>query len=161
MATNDPRHFLAYWLPSTLKRNLDRGLTRMNHSASDQFDKLRAGGGDTVWLVTANKGKLILIGRIQVGKILNQKAAERELKKEQDGVWEATYHIRPKGRSRKVLVVDITAIAKDLRFQSDSGKDRLTVRGRQVNPDQLQKMRRLSPESALLLKAVIVGAGGD
>ncbi len=76
-------------------------------------------------------------------------------------MWEALHHISQKGRSKKVVEVDITAIAKDLRFLSDSGKDRLVVRGRQVNPDQLQTMRRLAPESALLLKAVIVGAGGD
>ena len=161
MAKTDLRQFLAYWLPSTLKKNLDLGLSHLTHSASDQFDKLRAGGTDTVWLVTARKGRLILIGRILVGKILDQKSVERELKKGPDIIWEASSHILPKGRPKKALEVDITAIARDLRFQSDTGKDRLTLRGRLINPDQLQTMRRLTPESALLLKAVIVGAGGD
>ena len=158
---HEKRFFLAYWLPTTLDRNSEEEDSRMNHAASEQFARLDDSGGDTVWFVTVTNGHLILIGRMIVGRKVTKNQAALSLGCSPKQLWDASIHILSRGKARKMVEVDITKLAIHLRFLSSSGKDRLSITKGKVKPEQLQSMRRLTTESALLLEAVVIGAGGD
>src|SRR5687768_16440199 len=77
--------FLVYWKPDTVEDSS----SLLKHAGSNQLD--RVAPGDTLWITTAWKGDLHLVGRIKVGRRATQKEAERALGV--DRLWEAEHHI--------------------------------------------------------------------
>ncbi len=144
-----PRHFLAYWRPSTVDE-LGYGYI-LAHSASNQFRHVRP--GDTVWLVTVRHGTLRFVTRIVVDRVTDQAGAANELCCDPEDLWPATHHIIAKaGTVLHIYDCDIHHLAATLRFKSKAGKDRLILGpDGAVNAKQLQSMRRLWPEAAELL----------
>lgn len=143
-----PFDYLSYWKPATVKHQ--PGLL-LDHSASDQYGSIQR--GDTVWIVTAwPGGHLVLLGRIRVDAITGQTAAERRLRT--DDVWPAQYHIFPAaGDAEPIREVELSDVAELLRIESK--RDRLDVMEGRVDAKQLQRMRRLTPETASILRARI------
>lgn len=144
-----PRHFLQYWKPQIADYNIRRG-GPVNHSAGDQLAKVKP--GDTVWIVTVRApGKLALLGRIRVARCTGYDEALRLL--DEPDIWPANHHViaRP-GTEHDPINVSLQDVAGKLRFQSPTGRDRLTLRSGLVEPYQLQAMRELTPESADLLQ---------
>jgi hypothetical protein len=141
--------YVYYWKPSTVDHNLSSG--PLEHIAGDQLDPGRINAGDTIWIATARKGVLLLVGRIIVGRIIKgQKAAEQFLRT--SNLWVAEFHIVAQhGTEENLQEVNIEDIAALLRFQSPSA-DCLTVTNGRVNAQQLQSLRKLTPESAALLQ---------
>lgn len=142
-----PLDYLSYWKPATVKHQT--GIL-LDHSASDQYGSIQR--GDTVWLVTVwQGGHLVLLGRIRVDVITGQREAERRLGT--DDVWHAKYHIFPSaGDAKRMREVELSDVAELLRFESKH--DRLNVKEGRVDAKQLQSMRRLTPETASILRTL-------
>ena len=141
--------YFHYWKPSTVDHNLGRG--PLNHTSGNQLNPGRINAGDTIWVATVRNGVLLLAGRIIVGRIIRgQKAAENFLRT--SNLWEAEFHVIAKpGTEENLQEVNIEDIAASLRFQSPSA-DCLTVTNGRVNAQQLQSLRKLTPESVALLQ---------
>lgn len=142
------KDYLSYWTPKTVEQEPKPIV--LNHAASDQYYRLER--GDTVWIVTMKDKQLRLLGKIRVDAITNQKEAERRLGT--DDVWAARYHIfAAAGDDTRSFCLNISEHAERLRFESVN--DRLILNDGQVNPQQLQSMRQLTPETALLLRTIL------
>lgn len=78
-----PTHYLHYWKPRTVQRNLGEPL---DLASGDQFKSV--GPGDVVWIVTVDNGRLELIGRLKIDrKERSQSAAARRLGKRPRDIW--------------------------------------------------------------------------
>jgi hypothetical protein len=143
------RHFLQLWHHTTAVRHLSRGWV-LDHTASDQKRLGKVRLHDRVWAVTVYpEGELVLLGRVIVEKCTDQESAERHLDYDP---FEADYHaIAKPGTEQPLREVDLTDVADDLRFVSKVNERLDLVQGR-VNAQQLQSVRRLTPESARMLK---------
>ena len=145
------KDYLSYWTPKTVEQQPKPIV--LDHAASEQYYRLER--GDTVWIVTMKEKKLRLLGKIRVDAILSQKEAERRLGT--DDLWEASYHIFPAaGDDTRSSDLNISDYAERLRFASVN--DRLILNDGQVNPQQLQSMRQLTPETALLLRTILANS---
>lgn len=148
------KHFLQYWKPEQVDYNFEVDPT-LNHTASGQFH--RVSEGDVIWIITIRPhGRLSLVGRIEVGKVTGQAEAERLIGMP---LYKAAYHAIAKDGTVEVQSeTDIKNLAVRLRFAS--AKDRLTVVSGQVDGKQLQAIRELTPDSALLLEETWRGQKG-
>jgi hypothetical protein len=144
-----PADYLFYWKPEQAKLDWGKPLI---HAASNQYGSVRP--GDTVWIVTARPGgRLVLLNRLRVHEgPLSQRQAARRLGERPDDLYEAKYHIlSDEADMEPVREVELADIAASLRFEST--RDRLDVSGGRIKAQQLQRMRRLTPESTALLRA--------
>ena len=133
------------------------------YAASGQFDHIQLAPGDTIWHVSLRPlradgrlpGELTLCGRLVVHIVTGDVGeARRRIAHYTPG-----YEPRPdsvhafarEGVEDSYKELSIEALAPDLRFVSKH--DRLTLAGGHVDPQQLQAMRRLTPEAAALLLA--------
>jgi hypothetical protein len=149
-ATREPRYFLQYWL----FRQLDTELAckaPLVHSGSNQFDRVLP--GDVVWIVSVRqKGEMRLVGPILVDRVVDQQEAIRRFG---SSVWNASYHIIARdGTETQIREKSLKEIASQLRFISPSGRDRLTVINGRVDGKELQRLRRLTTNSADLLHSI-------
>jgi hypothetical protein len=140
--------FLLYWVPETANYELKVGRP-LNHAASQQLRRVQS--GDTLWIVTVFHGELTLLGRLVVDDITDTDEARQRLGT--DDLWDADYHaIAVAETEEKLSEINLSNIQGQLRFQSVQGKDRLTVTDGRVRPQQLQTMRLLASQSAVLLQ---------
>ncbi len=144
-----PKHFFQYWKPKQVDLNLEVDPT-LRHTGSEQL--YRVSKGDFILIVTVRpKGRLSLVGRMHVGKVTNQEEAGKRFG---PNVYKASYHaIAKDGTEEPLREIDITDIATRLRFISTAKRDRLTVENGRIDGKQLQAMRELTPDSALLLES--------
>jgi hypothetical protein len=141
------RHFTSYWRWDTVQQNWDDRWDG-GHIAGQQLGKLES--GDVVWIVSVVQGRLYLVGRVEVGQVVNQSEAERILRNPL--LWRASYHvIAAKGTKQPMKKIDATLLAHQLRFESSTA-ERLTVTPRGVDVQQVRSMRRLTPTSVILLE---------
>lgn len=144
------KHYLQYWRAAQVIRERQSPNPFVEHSGSEQLYKVNP--NDTVWIVTVMNGELLLLGKIQVGAIVGQKEAEELLGT--DNLWEATYHIIAKrGMAEPMRDINLMDIASQLRFNSPTGRDRLSISRGRADGKQLQAMRQLTAESVGLLEA--------
>ena len=131
------------------------------YAASAQFDRISLRAGDTVWHVSLRPlradgrlpGVLVLCGRLLVHYVTDDEGEARR----RIGHYVEGYPPRPEsqhafareGGEELYAEIDIDDLAADLRFMSKH--DRLALEDGHVDPQQLQAMRRLVPESAALL----------
>lgn len=142
--------YLLYWKPETVDYELAQNVL-LNHAASNQLKHVQP--GDTVWIATVRSGSLKLIGHLQVGLVTDGPNAMDLLGVED--LWEADYHlIAREGATEPMREIAIDDLASSLRFISQSNRDRLLIQDGCVNPQQLQSMRKLQPETAELLLRV-------
>jgi hypothetical protein len=150
MNTN-PQHFLSYWKPETAAANLQNGGS-LNHAASNQYHRVSA--GDTVWIVTVRDGQFILLGAIHVSCVTDGSHAAKSLAT--NALWDADFHLLTiAGSSHPIQDIIITRLAPRLRFLSRAGNDHLIISNGKVNPQQLQTMRVLTPDSVTLLQEAL------
>ena len=141
-------HFLSYWKPRTVRYTLDQGFFLLEHSASDQYDRVSV--GDTVWIATVwPGGHLCVLGPIRVGVVTDDAGVARHFGTEE--FWQAEHHIiSAEDTAVGIREVDASDLAPQLRFLSKN--DRLKVEEGRINPQQLQSLRELTPESAQILE---------
>jgi hypothetical protein len=147
------KHFLKYWQFDNIKNALEHEHSTMKHSASDQYRRVSV--GDQLWgcCVTAEDGRLFLFGHMNIDWIGSPEEAAQK-----PGIHS---HILQEGEIQVITAdenveqvkwIDITDIAPQLRFISPIDRDKLELVNGRVNPQQLQKMRRLTPETVKLLR---------
>lgn len=149
------KQFLVYW--NWKDNDLDHWEGAISHAGSDQFHRVSA--GDWLWFVGVppdstrhSSGSLILLGRMRVAEVLPRDEARRRLGT--DDIWQhAKLHALADPYSvAGARMIDITHLATSLRFQSEN--DRFAVVDGRINPQQLQSMRHLTPESVEMLQTV-------
>jgi hypothetical protein len=146
-----PHDYLAYWKPSTVNQNMDVG-GRLNHCASNQFGRVMV--GDIVWLISVDSGVLYLINKITVGQVTDFEGAALSLGTRH--LWDSTHQIlAAEGTAQPMQKPSIAHLAGSLRFASKGGKDRLKIDAGVINPQQLQTMRLLTPDSAAMLRVEV------
>jgi len=151
--------YLKYWKKESVEeQRLHEDV--LSHSGSGHYGRLQI--GDTVWIVTIrnNGAQMGLIGRIIVGEILNHEEALEIF--HADTLYDTDYHvIAVPGTEEENREVDIIDIARDLRFIAPDGRDRLRVSNNRVNGQQLQSIRKLTPESVVLLTTKWYGTDSE
>jgi hypothetical protein len=125
----------------------------LNHSACNQFKKRRLQHGDSVYVVSSLRGRLALVGKLVVDRIVDQATAEKLLK---EALWEARDHAIAIRGSETVMRRDLVLTRKQasrlefvapdgstgcLRFRPDGKLDQQTLRA----------LRRLTSRSAALV----------
>lgn len=142
-------HYLLYWQERSV----------LDHAANEvPLDVVASNGlfgvneGDTLWIITLTQEReLFLAGRLVVGEIVEHEEAMRRMP--DAGLWQAEYYAFPEpGTEEFIRPLPLTEIAEELRFEGEN--DRLTVREGQINPQQLRKRRKLTPESAELVTRI-------
>lgn len=145
------KHLLHYWLPATAAHNLEQhgDLTSIG---SAQLSPRKIQPDDTIWIVTVEDGILLLLGRVIVGEVIEERDAAVE-RLGTDNLWEAPYTVVPQpGTTEPLRPINLSPVADLLTFQSRRAP-RLTIVDGKVNPQQLQSTRLLTPDSADLLEA--------
>jgi hypothetical protein len=142
------RSFLQYWKFTQAEYDISLN-SPLKHSGSAQFNRVHP--GDTVWLASvASDGQLFLVGRILVNAIVAHSQAETLFQDEV--IYPSSLHvIAEPGTEEMPRLVNLAAVAAELRFESSSGRSCLQIEDGRVNPQQLQTMRLLTTESAQLL----------
>jgi len=153
--------FLIY----TSKKALNKTQRRTNQSSNldfvsgSGFDYVGISVGDSIYVVTASEGDLFLVGRMQVGGYLNYQQAKERLKEAPPRVQEYLW-----GRQGTRIRLDRklpSTIVRRLRFHGKGGADIEStfglrfVSGTKVDVRALRGVRRLTNESAALLKKAI------
>lgn len=147
--------FMLYWIPGTFDTLLRSGRP-LDHLGSNHFHRVRS--GDTVWIVTVRSGSLRLVGRLCVELVVDTAEARQILGT--DDLWAAGYQaIALSGTEAPLRELSLDSVAPFLRFESPTGRDRLTLSDGYVPAQQLQTMRRLTAESATLLQSIWASPG--
>jgi hypothetical protein len=146
---DEGRHLLLYWKPATAAHQLADPEPLCRHAASEQLE--RAAVGDTLWIVTVRSGRLFLLGRLRVDAVTDRRGAARRLstalrRRVRPGeLWAARHHVVT-NCPEPLQDLDLTADVGSLTFLGKS--DHLPLEGGTVNPQRLQTMRVLTPETA-------------
>ncbi len=137
-------HFLQYWRTYNPEKEFD---TPLNYAASGQFGRVRP--DDILWVVALKQRRLILLGRLIVGRVDTRENAIKELG---ERIYDAPLCAMPKpGTVHNIIEADIQALAPLLRFNSP--QDKLSVpEPERIDGKQLQSLRELTPEAAALLQ---------
>lgn len=147
-----PGEFLYYWVPKEVDEHLEEGWN-LDSAVSAQFKRISV--GSRLWIVTCRTGRLHLAGPIPVARIMTPQETKKERSWEiPDGKLCA---VPPPGKGAACRNIDIGTLASELRFESPLS--RLQVLDGRVNPQQLQTLRRLTPDSARLLERRWAGSG--
>jgi ADP-ribosylglycohydrolase/tetratricopeptide (TPR) repeat protein len=106
--------------------------------------------GDAIWLVTLTDDReLMLVGRLIVGEVIEYEEAVRRMP--DADLWQAEYYALPAENTAEVLQpVSLSQNLTKLRF-GDPDADRFYPVDGRLNPQQLQDLRTLTPESGDLL----------
>lgn len=136
-------HYLLYWQERSVQEHAGNDLPLDVVASNGLFGVER---GDTLWIVTLTEEReLLLAGRLVVGEIVEYEEAFRRMP--DAGLWQAEYYAFPEPGTEEFLrPVSLVEIAEELRF--DDENDRLTIRDGEINPQQLRKRKKLTPESA-------------
>lgn len=151
--------FTHYWEGRTCDAMLEEGYEgqSLDHTAGKLFRQRGVSVGDKVYVVNVLKGRLFLIGRLEVAKIVSKSEAERLLGTD---LWDAPEHLVAKPGSAtpmhferevplavtKELIFHGTKGFEPLKFVSDDTLDRQTLRG----------VRRITEPSAHLFENLLL-----
>ena len=85
--------FTHYWEGNTCDAMFADGLDgdTLDHAADKLFTQRGVGPGDKIYVVNNLRGNLVLIGRLEVDKIVSQAEAERVLG--DNNLWDAPEHV--------------------------------------------------------------------
>jgi len=126
-------HFLQYW-----KYRPDYEQIMLDHTPSDQLDKVHP--GDIIWVITIRAHRLYLLGSIVTLQVVSQQEAERRLGTKD--LWPARLHAIAKAPTIVKKLIDLTPVARRLRFIGRATRLPQRFTGR-----SFQKIPRLTPES--------------
>jgi len=145
------RHFLRYWI----REKGDWGIldqSFMTYSTSNQYGRVAL--GDIIWAVirSSSNQHLILIGRLTVDWIGTKAEATTRVRINPDDTYDANLYVTT-DHPEPYDYIDINDYAPALRFVSSSN-ERLKVVNKLVNPQQLQTIRELHEESAMLMQDI-------
>ena len=121
-------NWMHYWSDPTVRFHEhavaagDCGYSKLDHTASNMFGKL-AGGfdvndakvqpGDVVYCLTSARGKVRLLGKLIVGRVVNQRAADGALKPL--CVFPAKWHLLARAGTATSLRFDLALSISDVK----------------------------------------------
>lgn len=125
----------------------------LGHAAGSKFSHRGIQVGDFVYVVAVHQGKLYLLGKMQVGKVVTKDEARQILGMEP---YDAPEHIIASACTLAHLSEVSLEVAKELRFASGSRKEGLTFReGDLLDRQTLRGIRELDAESASQLDELL------
>ena len=123
------------------------------HAAGSRFSSRGIESGDFVYVVAVHRGKLYVLGKMQVGKIVTKDEAHRILGVEP---YDAPEHVIASACTRARLTEVPVTVARELRFVSGSRKESLAFREEDVlDPQTVRVVRELDAESASRLDELL------
>jgi hypothetical protein len=148
-------HFLYFWKLEQVEatqQDLEESISGLRHTAGAQLK--RVSPDDHLWIITVDKGRLLVVAHIHVDKILNTPEAEAYLGR--SNLYRSEYHaVTRRDEVEPFKILDVHETASELRFNSLTGKDRLKIGDDGcIKAQQLQTMRELAPKSAELFKKI-------
>ncbi len=86
------RPYITLWSQPQLEvqRRKQWHASRLDHTANDQFERAGVEPGDRVYVVATREGRLLLIGRLMVERVVDQREAERHFGR---AVYKARNHL--------------------------------------------------------------------
>jgi HNH endonuclease len=158
-----PRYFSHYWLEETCRWEKEHYTGEpFRHTASNLLRKRGVEPRDFIYGWSFSGGKLLLVGRMQVGRFVSQREADALYKAAEGWAWKAADHIFakpgtgtpmrfdnavPPSLIRKLSFLDPTGHVKPPKF---IGKDK-------VDPQTFRAVRELTQQAARLLDELING----
>lgn len=134
-----------------VERRRANGVERLEHTASAQFRRAGVSPEDRVYVVGTRDGQLLLLGRLNVERVVGQREAEDFFGYE---VYDAPDHLIGTG---SVLAIDRLVPEDVVRgIERESGKPiKVDSDPFRVDANSLRTTGRITPESAALLDGVI------
>lgn len=151
--------FTHYWDGNTCDAMFAHGLDgdMLDHTAGKLFTQRGVGPGDKIYVVNNFQGNFVLIGRLEVDKIVSQADAGRLLNDTE--LWDAPEHVIAKPgtatpmRFERIVPVELT---KQLMFQGTKGFEAPKFESEdRLDRQTLRGVRRLSDGSARLLETLL------
>jgi hypothetical protein len=130
----------------------------LDHAASEQYAGMGVTAGDVLYIAYLERGALHLIGRLPVAEIVDQRRAEELF---DAPVWQASFHaVGPGGDPMAFGLVVPDDVIERLRFSRATGEPSRLERSfdGSISGQSLQRIRRLTADSAALLDEVLAGA---
>lgn len=167
-----PSYFTHYWTNAQwdfsevgpmpfLRRPGDEPWMRMiDHTAGNLFSRVGVQPRDVVFIITVKKGKLLLGGKVIVGKMCGQGEAERILEKGEDSwpIYPAKDHIIPAGKPDRFRPTNRVPdkVVERLLFEGPDGPKPLAFdEPGYLNQQTLRGVRRLTRASGELLESLL------
>lgn len=128
------------------------GKATLDHAGSEQFRQRGVKRGDRLYVLATRGGRILLLGRLTVARIINQQQADRHFAP--IAAYQATDHVVGEGTPLELDRVIPETIARQL--ARESGK-RLKIDPAmyRVDPQSLRTTGRITAESAALLDQVL------
>jgi hypothetical protein len=113
------RHYITLWSQPQLEveRRAATGGATLSHTANAQFAARGVRPGDRVYVVATERGRLLLLGRLDVERVVDQAEAERLLGPD---VYEAPDHLIGRGTELRLDRLVPEDIARQI--ERESGK---------------------------------------
>jgi hypothetical protein len=127
----------------------------LDHAASEQYAGMGVEIGDVLYVAYLERGMLHLVGRLPIAEIVDQRRAEELF---DAPVWRASFHaVGPDGDPMAFGLVVPDDVIERLRFSRASGEPSRLERSfdGSISGQSLQRIRRLTPDSAALLDEVL------
>lgn len=141
------RHYLLYWKVPPHEREAIAEHRNTAYAASSYLKRVTP--GDVLWIITVHQHRLYLLGRLKVEFVVDDTSIAQELVEPQPDEWQDAdwYAISHRYTIEPMREIDITGLAAQLRFESDTAQT-LDVENGKVDAHQLTTLRQLSRESA-------------
>ncbi|MBK9118153.1 MAG: hypothetical protein IPM18_00880 [Phycisphaerales bacterium] len=152
-----PDYFTHYWNTATCE--FQQAGRPLHHTAGNDFAHKHVAPGDYVYVVNILRGRLRIIGRMQVARIVNYDEACELLDYDP---WDADEHCLAVPGSATTVRLDRFVpieLVRRLRFaRTDNSMVPLAFRDRDadlLDQQTLRAVRRLTPQSAALLDGIL------
>lgn len=152
------RYFMQSWSTRTWEELTSRESV-LDHTAGSQFRRRGLRKGDFLYVVTNERGRLRLIGRMRIFDVLDQRDAAAFLG--QSDLWEAPDHCVAKRESAKPIhrrLIVPNRILRQIRFETKNGERAPVFRGARLDPQTLRAVRELTADSGALLDGLLADA---
>lgn len=150
------RPYLTLWSQPQveIERRALRGDDTLTHTANNQFRARGVTRGDRIYVVATKAGRLLLLGRLTVDRVVDQREAERILGN--DNLYRANDHLLGRGTPLRLDRVVPERIARELERES-SKRLAIAPDAYVVNAQSLRATGRITDRSAVLLDFVLDG----
>lgn len=127
------------------------GNDTLGHTANNQFRGVGVAPGDRVYIVGTNQGRLLLLARLSVERVVDQDEAERHFG---HAVYEASDHLLGTGTPLRLDREVPEEVTREL--EREYGKRiKIAAEEYRIDPGSLRRTGRITEASAALLDALL------
>lgn len=156
------KYFTHYWKNSTWEENRNAQFSNhaVKHISGNDLKKLGMSVGDTVFIITVRTGKLLIAGKLIIGKFCSRIEVAKEMNCNPNELWDAKDHVSAANYTEsppKVWDLEVPLeITKQLLFISQNEiTSPVFISESELDRQTLRKPRQLTPESAQKLDSVL------